>query len=226
MAARSESPDELTIPSDPFWDSLNPAISSAVAGALTSKKLEDMKLDASASDSTKLHDLDTALTQKLLSLEASSQPSTLHEQNYNQWQDLKSSLFLVQKGLGDIDKQEEILLEMANNPSPAGRDLAALHNLSALYEEKGEYQKAEQLALVVLPAIQGHALLGAASPQALGSLRVLIKVLWGQGKTEEADAYMSQASASIDALVGTRFAKYQQDERDALMELTASLKPK
>ncbi|PLB54120.1 hypothetical protein P170DRAFT_431780 [Aspergillus steynii IBT 23096] len=226
MATPSDTPDELVIPSGPFWDTLDPVISSAVALCFTPQELEDLKLDPSASNPAKLHTLQEALTEKLLTLEAASQPSTLHEQNYNQWQDLKSSLFHVHRGLGDKEEQEKILLEMINTPSAAGRDLAALHNLSALCEEKGEYEKAERLALEVLPAIQGHALLGAASPQALGSLRVLIKAMWGQGKTAQADDYVKQASASIDNLVGTPFAKYQQEERDALVEVMAGMKSK
>ncbi|KAL2825483.1 hypothetical protein BDW59DRAFT_161710 [Aspergillus cavernicola] len=155
----------------------------------------DLKLDPSASNSANLSILQTALTEKLLALEANRQPSTLHDKNYGLWRDLKSSLSYVHEDLGDVDAQEKTLLEILSNPGPAGKDLPALQNLSALYH-----------------------------PQALGSLRTLVKVLWKQGKTAEAEEYVGQARASIDNLAGTQFAKYQQEERDALDRVVADLK--
>ncbi|RDW69106.1 Tetratricopeptide repeat [Aspergillus mulundensis] len=218
-------PGEITPPSGPFWASLDPTVASTVAAVLTPQELDNLKLDPSASNSTKLNALETALAAKLSNAETSSKPSTLHSTDYNTWKALKSSLFHVHKGLGNIDEQEKILLELVNNPGPGplGRDLAALHNLSALYEETGQYKEAESNARKALTDIQAHSRLGKDTPQALGSLRVLIKALWKQGKVVEAKEYVGQAQASISNLAGTPFAKFQQEETDALGKIVAEL---
>ncbi|KAL4899984.1 hypothetical protein BDW74DRAFT_162461 [Aspergillus multicolor] len=218
-------PGEVSTPNGPFWASLDPTVASTVAAVLTPQELDDLKLDPSACNNTKLNALQATLAEKLSKAEASSKPSALHTTDYNTWKSLKSSQFHVHKGLGNVDEQEKVLLELVNNPGPGpfGRDLAALHNLSALYEEKGQYEEAESNARDALAAIQAHPRLGKDTPQALGSLRVLIKVLWKQGKAIEAKELVGLAQASINNLSGTPFAKYQQEETDALEKVVAEL---
>ncbi|KAL4861733.1 hypothetical protein BDV12DRAFT_179821 [Aspergillus spectabilis] len=220
----SRIPGEITPPTGPFWASLDPTIAGTVAAVLTPQDIDQSKLDPSATTTNKLDALQTALTAKLSSL-----PSNLHETDYDLWKSIKSSLFHIHKGLGNVDEQEKVLLESINNPGPStnsagGKDLAAIHNLAALYEEKGQYADAEANAREALSGIEAHPRLGKDTPQALGSLRVLIKALSKQGKTAEAEQYVGQARASIDNLAGTQWAKYQQEENDALDKVVAELK--
>ncbi|GAB1195467.1 hypothetical protein APSETT444_004726 [Aspergillus pseudonomiae] len=165
---------------------------------------------------TPTHDAFTILEGKLLSLEECAKPSSLYDRDYPTWQRLHSALFHVIRGTGDADKQKDILLKLVGNAGPGGNDVVALQNLAALYEETGEHDQAERLAKETLPLLQEHRALGLDRPQSLGSLRVLIKALWKQGKVEEAKQVIQEACGSVDRLAEGQFSDFQQEEREAL----------
>ncbi|KAE8356757.1 hypothetical protein BDV28DRAFT_65237 [Aspergillus coremiiformis] len=211
-------------PEGAFWESLDPSISSPVANSLSAVELNHLNAEPTLSNPAKLELLEKTLSQKLLSLENTVKPSSLHEKDYATWQSLNSALFHVHRGTGDVEKQEKILLELVNHPGPSGQDLPALQNLARLYEEKNEYAKAEKLARETLPLLQAHPVLGKDSPQSLGSLRILIKALWKQGKTGEAENLIQEANGSIEKLAGTQFSAYQQEEKEVLSKIVGELK--
>ncbi|KAK6812729.1 hypothetical protein RU639_011403 [Aspergillus parasiticus] len=224
MATLQKSPWKPTTPEGEIWQSLPPAISSSAAANLTPEEITNINLDPTTPNATKLTLLEQALTQKLQSLENAAKPTPLYEKDHPAWQSLKSALFHINRGTGDVEKQESLLLEQVNHPGPKGKDLAALQNLAGLYEEKGEYEKAERLARETVPALREHPVLGRDSPQVLGSLRILIKALAGQGKIGEAEGVIGEAEESIENLAGGQFEEHQQEERDALEKVVAGLK--
>ncbi|KAE8312999.1 major facilitator superfamily domain-containing protein [Aspergillus transmontanensis] len=220
----TKSPWKPTTPEGEIWQSLPPAISSSAAANLTPEEITNINLDPTTPNATKLTILEQALTQKLQSLENAAKPTPLYEKDHPTWQSLKSALFHINRGTGDVEKQESLLLEQVNHPGPKGKDLAALQNLAGLYAEKGEYEKAERLARETVPALREHPVLGRDSPQVLGSLRILIKALAGQGKIGEAEGVIGEAEESIENLAGGQFEEHQQEERDALEKVVAGLK--
>ncbi|RAQ50231.1 hypothetical protein AFGD_011601 [Aspergillus flavus] len=211
-------------PDGAFWESLDPVISSTVAECLSPAVLDDINNHSTLSNPAKFELLEQALTRKLLSLEESANSSSLHDTDYPTWQRLNFALFHVLRGAGDAARQKETLLKLVHNPGPSGQDVAALQNLATLYEETGEHAQAEKLAKETLPLLRQHPALGQDSPQSLGSLRILIKALWKQGKEKEAEQVIQEASASIDRLAGGKFSDVQQEEKEALETVVADLK--
>ncbi|KAF7347334.1 putative tetratricopeptide tpr repeat protein [Mycena venus] len=109
--------------------------------------------------------------------------------------------------------------------SKGNHRLSWLNMLAAFKLQHGEYAEAERLEREVLPWMQTHERLGKGSLQALGTTRRIIETMWKQGgsKVEEARRLAEEAAELVKAMGMSKFAKYQEEERQMLRDLMAQL---
>jgi len=77
----------------------------------------------------------------------------------------------------------------------------------------------------VLPFLQTAERLGKDSPQALGTTRTIIEAPWKQGgnKVMKAHRLAEETGELMEAMGTSKFAKYQEEERQMLRDLVAQL---
>lgn len=149
--------------------------------------------------------------------ERKAAPAQLRDVDFDSWARLQMAIGTMHHYRGDYEAEEKIIRNLYESEpvQPDGtKNMSALHGLSGLLEETGRYVEAEATARKVLPWLQGHAHLGTAdSPQALGSMRVLVKSIWMQARYAEAEEWIERCRLSIEKMGTGMFAKYQEDER-------------
>ncbi|KAI7262385.1 hypothetical protein KC343_g468 [Hortaea werneckii] len=120
-------------------------------------------------------------------------PNQLRDVNYTRWTSLQAALTTMENILGRLDTVERLGHELYEHGPDGSKDLSALHALSGVLEEEGKYSEAEVAARLVLPWLQSQPKLGdGSSPQALGSMKIIVKSLWKQGKITEAQIWVEE----------------------------------
>lgn len=98
--------------------------------------------------------------------------------------------------------------------------------LAIALKEQGNYEEAEEYTKVSLKYIQNHEMLGTHSPQALGSMRMLMEIYALQGKFGVAWKMYEEGVVVVDEMVGGKFGKYQGEEKEALDEMKVLIESK
>ena len=174
-------PYDYDVPNNAFWNSLDYKVGRNLLQCYNESEIFKMTFDESLLDEEKLKSLRNVLEQTLAEREAKSSPSSFHNADYNSWLTIKFALSTIERYLGNTAAEEAIMREAYENGPNSKKNLSALHSLSAIMEERGEYAEAERMAREVLPFMQGHAMLGNDSPQALGSMKILKRVFGSRG---------------------------------------------
>lgn len=129
----------------------------------------------------------------------------------------------VQKLLGLTEEEEESLNLLMKHGRDGKRNMSGVNMMVGFMMDQKRYHEAEILAREVLPWLQGHAMLGKDSPQALGCLRRLVECIWEQGQVEEAEEMLDEYRGLVERMGEGKFGKYQDDERESLRELVCEL---
>jgi len=211
--AAQKFPWEYDVPNTPFWNSLPHYAGNVFLRCFTEPEVSAMNLDGTLSAAEKEQLLLGKLKEKLAIKEEEVAPNRLHDSDYKAWNTLKLAIGGFEGLLGNVEESSKITQERYENGPNGTKDMGALSDLGGRMEQLGRYAEAENIALEVLAWVQGNPTLGPDSPQALGSIRVLVKSTWKQGKYDDAKEWIQKCRQTIDELAKGRFAKYEAEER-------------
>lgn len=183
-----------------------------------------MTFDGTLSSPDRLEYLLSQVQGKFAAREADVVPEPLHTADFDAWQDLLLAIATCQKFLDrPLDEEQTIatVLEKTNGRTR----LAWLGMMADLALRNGNYAASEAAAQEVLPVWRTHEKLGPDSPQALSITRTIIDSKWRQGgtKREEAKRLLEETFGLVEGLSQSKFAKYQDEEREMLLELKKEL---
>ncbi|KAJ7837388.1 hypothetical protein B0H14DRAFT_2589239 [Mycena olivaceomarginata] len=168
-------------------------------------ELEDMNFDGTLSAPAKFAFLLSLLEARLATRKAAAAPVPAARRR------------LPRVGASDARiwnmPEEAETLRIMLETSEGDRRVPWLNMLAGFKLRHGEYAEAERLEREVLPWMQKRERLGIDSPQALGTTRTIIEALWKQGGSK---SWWKRWGSS-------KFAKYQEEERQMLRDLVAEL---
>lgn len=214
---------DYDVPNTPFWKDMDFRVARNFLTCYSAPELENITFDATLSESGRLQFLLSELQSKLNMRKAAAAPGSLHAADPVAWQRLLLGIETMQKYLGLYEDEAETIRTMLSTTEGDAR-VPWLNMLADLDIRNGNFAEAESLAREVLPWMQKHAKLGVDSPQAFGTTRMLIESLWKQeGKQQEARALIEETSALIEGMAGSKFVKYQHEEREMLRDLQTRL---
>lgn len=214
-----EFPWESPIPSGDFWATIPNNLARHFYQTLTTEELEKTTLDASLPEIEKLKALDEILVSHVADEKAKLDGTPLSSPEAKRYR----SLLLLQANAkqyygahAEAEKVQRDLIEISTGQAT----ITGLQGGLALsLKEQGKYSEAEEYAKVSLKDIQGHEMLGTHSPQALGSMRMLMEIYAGQGKFVEAWKIYEEGVVVVDEMGKGKFGKYQGEEKEALEEM-------
>ena len=209
-----EFPWDYDVPNNAFWNSLDNKVGRNFLQCYTEPEISKMTFDEGLPDEGKLKLLRHILNQTLAEREAQSAPTSFHDADYHAWLTLKFALSTMERYLGNTAAEESIMREAYENGPDGKKNMSALHSLSNIMENRGKFAEAERMAREVLPFMQGHAMLGNDSPQALGSMKIITRSIWKQGRYEEGEKWIGRCREVVEAMGKGKFAKYAEDERE------------
>ncbi|KAJ7361145.1 hypothetical protein DFH08DRAFT_366501 [Mycena albidolilacea] len=214
---------DYDVPDTPFWRDLPFTAGRNFLTCYSPSELEDMNFDGTLSVPSKFAFLLSLLEARLATRKAAAAPVLLHVADYPEWARLMLGIETMQKNL-DMPEEAETLRIMLET-SEGDRRVSWLNMLAGFKLRHGEYAEAERLEREVLPWMQKHERLGVDSPQALGTTRTIIEALWKQGgsKVDEARRLAEETAVLVEAMGSSKFAKYQEEERQMLRDLVAEL---
>lgn len=186
---------------------------------------EGISLDA-PSGTDRLRQLLTQLRSRLAADEAASAPQPLHIAKPREWQKTMQEIHTLQRQLDLLDDESQTIQRMLATTQGNAR-MTWFNHAAVLHLQRGEYAEAEEIARMVLPWTQHHPKMGFASPQALGTMRILIEAGWMQGDTkrEEARQLFLEASKMIARMSCSASSEsYQDSERTLLVALGEKFK--
>ncbi|CAN8104249.1 unnamed protein product [Discula destructiva] len=182
-------------------------------------ELEKITFDATLSEADRLQFLLSELQSRLNTRKTAAAPESLHVADPVAWRRLLLGIETMQKFLGLTEDEAETIHTMLSTTEGDAR-VPWQTMLAGLEIRNGNFAEAEMLAREALPWMQTRASLGLDSPQALGTTRLLIESLWKQeGKQQEARSLIEETSALIEGMTGSKFVKYQDEERQMLYDL-------
>lgn len=227
MATTAETPQnfpwEYDVPDTPFWNSLPHYAGNVFLRCFPESEVSAMDLDETLPVAEKEHFLLGKLKKKLAEKEKEAAPIPFHDSDYKAWNTLTLAIGGFEGLLGNLEEATKITKERYENGRNGTKDMGALSDLGGLMEQLGKYAAAERIALEVLAWVQGNPNLGPDSPQALGSIRVLVKSTWKQGKYDEATEWIRKCREIIDELAKGRYTKYETEERKQIDDDVAEL---
>jgi hypothetical protein len=224
-----------------FWDNFpdpNHHLARSVGRLFSPYEFARLHLDPAADPAHKQAQLHAALEQHMPD---SDQPEALSPDAYGQWHTRGFVLAALERDLGRDDEAESRLRQLAASwekrhraggtdgtaadPETVGsaKDVGALNNLAFLLAARGRCAEAEAVARELAPLLDGAPLLGRTSPQALGNRRLLIECVARQGRAAEAERLCVEVYGVVGEMAGTKFAKYEEEERVALHEVRGKL---
>lgn len=218
-------PWDYDVPTTPFWSNIKYQIARGFLSCYSADEIESMDFESRAdlSNDEKLEYLYSILQNTLKDEEAKAAPSSLDKKDYNKWQALNMGISTILYFQGRYEETEVIMRAMYNNGLDGTKNRSALHSLGGILEKLGRYEEAERSAKEILPWLQEHGTLGWDSPQALGSMRIIFRSVWKQGRYEEAEEWIKKCREMVERLGEGKFAKYQASESKQVDEDVAAL---
>ncbi|KAK3389314.1 hypothetical protein B0H63DRAFT_463373 [Podospora didyma] len=243
---------EAPVPVNRFWDDFDYCLSRNFLGNFTNDELRSQQSaidpDSEAPKTEKLELLLRLLEEKLATEEEVSVvwfDAPLHVREYKRWQSLVQGIYTMQDALDRLDDAEKSIRLLVDRCPPGGgqqdengsssslvssANVGALHMLGDHLVKMKKFVEAEETALPVREWMDASPKLGRDSPQALGSRRIILRALWGQGPERKADAeaVLAEIYAIIEDLgTGTsRFSVYQEEEKEIIDKMVKDLAPR
>lgn len=221
-------PWDQVVPETAFWNDIDHNAGRTFFMTISDAEISRIDFDESLTKDEKYKLLRDTYTKALAADEKAIAPASLRETDFRRWIELHSAICSINCLLGDIDSAEILAREVnaANEAHPAADgtvNKSGRSMLMSILEQNGKYAESETCALECLDWIQTHKRLGPYSPQALGTMRCLIKCVGKQGRYDEAEEWVKKCEAAIEAMSGTDFKKYVPEEKEALEDERKSL---
>jgi len=214
---------DYDVPDTPFWRDLPFVAGRNFLTCYSASEIEDINFDGTLSVPEKFTFLLSLLEARLETRKAAAFPVSLHTADYPEWSNLMLGIQTMQSQLGMPEEADTLRVMLET--SQGNQRVSWLNMLGGFKLRQGEYVEAERLEREVLPFMQTHERLGKDSPQALGTTRRIIEAMWKQGgsKVEEARRLAEETAELVEGLRTSKFAKYQEEERQMLRDLVAQL---
>ncbi|KAJ6438097.1 Nuclease S1 [Purpureocillium lavendulum] len=217
-------PWEHGVPVNTFWNDFEWTQAGGFLHHFSDEERAELPIDpnSTASLNDKLKLLLSLLDSKFAKEEAAVAPASLVQAKPDIWRSLTSSRIHMQMELGlvsDVDALQSVRkLDEFWAPGVNYQQF-----LAYLLIRGGDCVEAEG---IIGPAIEElDTILTRASPQAIGYRRTKLEAIWKQGSSRRADAesMIVEIKSSIQAMVGTRFEVYFEEETETLDKLLAKL---
>ncbi|KAF8204469.1 hypothetical protein K438DRAFT_1819961 [Mycena galopus ATCC 62051] len=215
---------DYDVPDTPFWHDLPFTAGRNFLTCYSASELEEISFDGALSVPSKLAFLLSLLEARLDARKATAAPLQLHVADHREWQRLMLGIETMQNHLG-MPEESDTICTMLETSQRESERLSWTNMLAALKLRQGDYAEAERLEREVLPWMQKSERMGKDSPQALGTTRRIIETLWKQGgtKTDEARQLAKDTAELVEGMGTSKFAKYQEEERQMLQDLVVKL---
>ncbi len=234
-------PWETAGPTGEFWakfDDNHGHIGRQFLHVFTADEIAAFPLDASLSQEDKMEQLYTVTKAALAerSVHAATDAELLPREEWVQWLHAGHLLASLESHTKRYETAEQRVIAendlwkkryaLGNDPEmKVPVSISALSNLSWIYLKAGKPAEAEAISRDLPALLRSTPLLGPGpSPQELGSRRSLMEALAKQGKYEEAKKLNEEGYAVIAELAKGKFAKYEQEEIEAMDEVKGNLK--
>ena len=234
-------PWETAGPTGEFWakfDDNHGHMGRQFLQVFTADEVAAFPLDASLSQQDMLEQLYTVAKSALAgrSVETAANPELLPREEWLQWLHAGHLLSALESHTKRYEAAEQRMCvenDLWKKRYALGNDadlkvpvsISALSNLAWTYLQDGKPAEAEAISRDLPALLRSTPLLGPGpSPQELGSRRSLMEALAKQGKYEEAKALNEEGYAVIAELAKGKFAKYEQEEIEAMDEAKGNLK--
>ena len=212
-------PWDQEVPETPFWNDIDHNAGRAFFMTFSKDEISQMQFDEALTREEKYKLLRDIYCDALSKDEQKAAPLTLRQADPQRWRALKSSKCSAYCFVGDFASAEVAARDVYENSNvdADGRiNKSGLSMLSYVLEQAGKYAEAEAATLECLEWINGLPKCGPNSPQALGSMRGLIKCIGKQGRYTEAEEWIKKCEKSIEEMGKTDFKKYVPEEIEAL----------
>lgn len=215
---------DFDVPDTPFWKGLEFTVARNFLTCYSSEEVKKMHFDATLSVPHRMRFLLSQLSSDLSARETAASPQELHVVDPATWRRFLLGIQTMQKLL-DLPVEEAETIRRTLSTTEGNARVPWLNMLADLNLRNGDYGEAERLSREVLPWMQNHEKLGNDSPQAFGTTRIIIQSAWKQGgrKEDEARRLIEATFGLIDGMGESKFAKYQEEEREMLQALKANL---
>ncbi|KXS96189.1 hypothetical protein AC578_2674 [Pseudocercospora eumusae] len=230
-AAAQKFPWDFDKPKTAFWDDIGWKEGRAFFGAFPDDACAESTLADKLESSTdlptdaKLQILLDILQQRLRDEEALAAdrvpPSSLVESDYRAWRRLWHAIYVIKSHQGRHDEEERIIeMLMETQSSDGEKDLSAHHSMCFILVDKKRFEEAEVMCWDVLNWLDNHPMCGPSSPQSLSIRRLLVKIACQTGSRDTAKRRLGELKALVDGLAKGKFAKYAEEEKEMLLDLT------
>ncbi|KAH8895928.1 hypothetical protein GQ53DRAFT_743881 [Thozetella sp. PMI_491] len=234
-------PWESAVPKGKFWDKLDDNykhISRQFLKVFTVDEVTALPLDPSLSQAEMREQLYAVAKAELAArpVLAAEAPEALPRDQWLQWSSADNLLACLEGETNRYQAVEDRYVrqldvwkkryELGIDPEIKGPvNLLARSNLTWWYLQGGKPAEAEQMARGMPELLRANPMLGPGpSPQELGSRRALMEALAKQGKYDEAKRLNDEGYAVIAELAEGKFAKYNDEEIEAMNEVRDNLK--
>lgn len=213
---------EYPVPTNEFWNPLDFVVGRNFLQCFSADEIARLPLDSTLNKDGKLELLLQLLQERLSSRDAAAAPRTLYDVNYEAWDKLLLGICTMQGQLGQSAEAEKTIRTLVDRRKDK-TNLSHLHSLSGLLAEQGRYAEAEETEMPVKLWLDER--LGKDSPQALGSRRIIAKVMWKQGPSRQGEAreLLAEVMELIGGMGGGQFAVYQAEQRETTEKMIADL---
>lgn len=219
-------PWEAPAPTGPFWSDITEKISAQCLTIFGAEGLAQLPLDASLPKDQKIRLLRTLLEEKLAASESATDPKSMSEEEFKRNRTIRYAIASTYaeakdwKSAHDVCKDMSTVYEARNEGRP---DVGAMNMQAWTAEKIGEYSLADAYCIASLPHLAANEQLGPDSPQVLGTMRLRMLVLGKVGRVMEAKALNARGYEVIENMRAGRFAKYADEEVDAMDEIRGKL---
>ncbi|GKZ63833.1 hypothetical protein AnigIFM60653_000338 [Aspergillus niger] len=212
-------PWEAGIPNTPFWDTFS--FSQAASKNTTSTRATAPQ----QANQRKWPLSSTSLQEKIKYEEARyTLPDNFHNTDHTLYRRFWLAVASVSVALGQTDKAEAAYRTLVTNREDKN-DLVPVFNLSGFLIHYGTTSKVQEGLGLTGPCLEWlDKKLGRASPQGIEVMGNIAEAEWKMGRREEAEGMIKEAHECIDELKGTKFAVYEDDEREFTQEWEKGLR--
>ncbi|KAK0388799.1 hypothetical protein NLU13_5042 [Sarocladium strictum] len=217
---------DFDVPDTLFWSGMELTVARNFFSCFRPDELKKMAFEdiESSPMADRLEYLLAQVQRKFDASQAEVAPEPLYAADFDTWRGLLLAIATCQKFLDRPLDEEKTIAKALENIQGRAR-FSWLGMMASLALRNGNYAAAEAAAQEVLPVWRTHEKLGPDSPQALGMTRTVIEAKWKQGgaKREEAGKLLDETFVLVEGLADSKFAKYQDEEREMLLDLKKQL---
>jgi len=216
---------EYPVADNAFWNDLKFTVGRNVLSSFLPEEIAQLPIDPNStqSQSEKLELLLKLLQDKIAAEDAKAAPQTFYDVNFEAWDTALLGVHTVQYELGRIAEAEQTLRMLIDRRQNKD-NLSYFHSLSVMQFNQGRYAEAEATERPVLDWLVGR--LGATSPQALGSRRIIARSIWKQGpeRRAEAESLFEEVKKLVEESGSGKYAIYKDEQMETTETMIADLK--